>query len=149
MPLYDWECRACGAIFEAMAPMDMQRIPCIKCDPIRPGPPLSPDMSPEFEFKPLIMAERIISTSRGFYRPDAPWIETVREVVDKDDPHPAVRRFLETPNRRNHQAWMKYRGIRPMEDGERPIPKPPEIDHVALSRKLLDRHKDRCRIEVR
>lgn len=143
MPLYDWECENCGGIFEAMASMDVDRIPCQLCDSV----PINPE--PGFRVHPRRLASKIISTSRGFYRPDAPWIETVREVVDKEDPHPAVRQFLESPSRRTHRAWMKYRGIRPMEDGERPIPKTPEIDHAALGRQLLDRHKQRCRIEVR
>ena len=138
MPLYDWECEKCGAIFEEMAPFDEDHIPCPHCV----------EIDPEVDAG-VGVAKKIISISTGFYRPDAPWLETVREVVDKEATDLPTRRFLETPNRQTHREWMKARGIRPYEEGERPIPKDREPDYKKVADKLLKRHKERTTICVR
>jgi len=137
MPLYDWECENCGEIFEEMASFDREYIPCPHCH------------ITEDHVYSVSMAKKIISVSSGFFRPDAPWLETVREVVDKEATDLPTRRFLETPNRRNHREWMKARGVRPYEEGERPIPREREPDYKAVAEKLLKRHKERTTLYVR
>jgi putative FmdB family regulatory protein len=119
MPLYDFACRACGRVFEAMAPMNGGDQPCT-CG----GP-----------------AGRLVSVGRG-YRADAAWLGSVAAVVEKDSDKPHVRAFLAEPSRANYRRWMAGEGLRPLEAGEtrgtrRPDPGP------GLGREVLERFKAR------
>ena len=95
MPLYDFACRQCGCVFEAMAAMDGGDMPC-PCGGL---------------------AARLVSVGGG-YRADADWIASVTAVVEKDSAKPHVRAFLADPSRANYRRWMRGEGIRPMEPGD-------------------------------
>lgn len=95
MPLYDFACRRCGRVFEAMGRMDDVTMTCT-CGGT---------------------AERLIGVGRG-YRADADWLESVAAVVDKDSSRPHVRAFLAEPSRANYRRWMAGEGVRPLEAGE-------------------------------
>jgi putative FmdB family regulatory protein len=128
MPLYDFECQECGSIHEAIEPMDVKHRPC----PV-------PDCRGR--------AKKIISASGVFCaNDDAAWIRSVREVVNKDG-GAHCQAFLKDPTRANWKAWMKGEGLRPFEPGERQRPEP--IDEGLLAKKVLERHRKRCTIEVR
>lgn len=98
MPLYDFKCSKCDEIFERFAPQQERVCKCAKCG---------------FE-----QAHRIVSIGRSAYRPDATWLESVLEVVDKTDKNPATQAFLQDPTRHNYHAWMKAKGLRPMSENE-------------------------------
>ena len=118
MPLYDFACRVCGRVFEAMAPMDQIEDVCA-CGG---------------------SAKRLLSIGRG-YRADADWLPSVTAVVDKDSSAPHVRAFLAEPSRANYRRFLRGEGIRPQEPGEerarRPDPGP------ALCREVFERCKAR------
>jgi putative FmdB family regulatory protein len=95
MPLYDFECRVCGRVFEALAAMDAGEGRCA-CGG---------------------SARRLVGVGPA-YRADAPWLETVATVVEKDSEKAHVRAFLAEPSRANHRRWMRGEGIRPLEAGE-------------------------------
>lgn len=104
MPIYDFLCDQCGHTSEEYVhSYRKDKIQCHKC---------SGDAVKQF---PLF---------RSAYKEDANWVKDVLEVVDKDSPKLHVRRFLETPNRKNWQLWMKGEGLRPLEDNERIRPGP-------------------------
>ncbi len=99
-------------------------------------------------------ARRIISLGMVYTgNQDAPWLKSVLEVVDRDNPAPHVQAFVRNPTRENYRAWMKGEGIRPMDHTERGGPplarKPPEPDLTGLMRKVTEAHFSRKRIEVR
>lgn len=124
MPLYDFQCKDCGFIFESLASSRERVKACVNCH------------SP--------FAARIISCSGGLnWRPDAPWLETVREVVDKESTKPETRAFLESPTRENYKKWMKAEGIRPLEEGE----KRPRVDEEKVisdtAERIMRRKKER------
>ncbi|WP_300163428.1 zinc ribbon domain-containing protein [Solidesulfovibrio sp.] len=113
MPLYDFECRVCGRVFEAMAAMDAAEGVCA-CGGT---------------------AKRLVSVGRGF-RADADWLESVTDVVEKDSPKPHVRAFLAEPSRANYCRWMAGEGLRPLESGEaRRAPSPRD----GIAREVLAR----------
>jgi putative FmdB family regulatory protein len=97
MPLYDFQCRDCKEIFERFAKQEDRSRLCNKCGGV---------------------SKRIVSIGRSAYREDAPWLESVLDVVDKSDKDPATQAFLSQPNRNNYHAWMKAKGIRPMSENE-------------------------------
>jgi putative FmdB family regulatory protein len=100
MPLYDFECRECGRIFEAMAAIDARDGLCA-CG---------------------AAARRLVSVGSA-YRADADWLESVTAVVEKGSDKAHVRAFLADPSRANYRRWMRGEGLRPMEAGEfRPAP---------------------------
>lgn len=128
MPIYDYECKACGHVTEIIAKADEVEIFCSKCH--------------------IGIASRIISAS-GCYcgNQDAGWLKTVREVVDKSETAtPADRQFLKDPSRANYKRWMKSRGLRPLEDNEQKKPDPVDMDPI--HHKVALRHMKRKRIEV-
>jgi len=113
MPLYDFACRVCGRVFEAMAGMEEVEAVCA-CG---------------------ATAKRLVSVGRG-YRADADWLSSVTAVVAKDSPEPHVRAFLADPSRANYRRWMAGEGLRPQEAGEgrrAPAPRP------EIAREVLDR----------
>ena len=128
MPLYDFECPKCGSIHEAIEPMDVKHRPC---------------SAPGCRGR----AKKIISAGGvNCANEDAAWIRSVREVVDKDG-GVHCQAFLKDPTRANYKAWMKGEGLRPLERGEeksRPVP----VDEGRLTRKVIERHRQRCTIEV-
>mgnify|MGYP001431439337 CR=1 FL=1 len=114
MPLYDFACPACGARFEDMAASDETARPCPDC-----GSP----------------AKRTLSVGRS-YRADAPWIESVTAVAEKDSGKPHVEAFLAAPSRATYRDWMHGEGIRPQEPGENRRPTP---DAAPLRQAVLER----------
>ncbi len=117
MPLYDFECRACGTVFEAMAGMDGGDGACA-CGGA---------------------ARRLVSVGAA-YRADADWIASVTAVADKESREPHVRAFLADPSRANYRRWMRGEGLRPMEAGE--SRRPPQRSGEAR-REVLERFKAR------
>jgi hypothetical protein len=55
--------------------------------------------------------------------------------------------FLQDPTRSNYKAWMKERGIRPLEDGEK-VRKPETIDVRKHTEQIMKLRYDRRRIEI-
>ena len=131
MPLYDFQCRDCKEIFERFA-KQMERIcECPKCEG---------------------NAYRIVSIGRSAYRPDARWLESVLDVVDKTDKDPATQAFVAEPNRQNYQAWMKAKGLRPMAENEFRNPfreKAEEEIHKRRTHVLLRQKRERETINLR
>ena len=129
MPIYDYECAACGHVHERIEHMnDQLSKKCPSCD--------------------LVQAKRIISASGVWLGNDesAPWIKSVLEVVDKDSKAPHVQNFIKDPTRRNYRAWMKGEGLRHREPGEKSKPPPTKTDR--LGQLLWQRHRKRKRIEI-
>lgn len=99
-------------------------------------------------------AKRIISAAGQYAgNQDAPWLKSVLDVVDKTNPAAHVQAFVKNPTRDNYRAWMKGEKIAPMdytEHGGPPTAKrPPEVDTAGIRREVLERYRDRNRIEVR
>ena len=127
MPIYDYECHLCSYTWEVIEGTKERVRCCPSCGD---------------------RATRIISASGQYCaNEDADWIKSVVEVVDKGDSATAMdRRFAKNPTRANYKRWMKSRGLRPYEPGERTKPPPP--DDSAIRRKVLERHMARNRIEI-
>jgi putative FmdB family regulatory protein len=129
MPIYDYECQSCGHIAEQIRPADEdQLIECPNCW--------------------QTAARRIISCGNSAYlgNQDAPWLKSVVEVVGTETA--AGRTFIANPTRDNYRAWMRAKGTRPLEPGERGGKPPRQLDEARITRKLFERHRRRNRIEV-
>jgi len=125
MPIYDMECPSCGNIHEAYSGIDEDPIQCPNCGSD---------------------TKRIISASGQYCsNQDAGWLKNVLEVVDKSDNTIASKEFLANPTRRNYKAWMKAKGLRPIEDGENRRKQAP---WRPPTKTLLDRVMERRRIEI-
>lgn len=127
MPIYEYTCEACNANTEVICSVDEYR-ECVDCSQCGKK------------------AVRTFTPS-GHYcsNQDADWLKKVLEVVDKEDRTPSTQAFLQHPTRSNYRQWMKDKGIRPLEDGERfEKPKP----YVPSTKLLLDRLMERKRIEI-
>ena len=129
--LNDYECKLCGFVFEAMTfgdelnPEGNDIIYCKRCGGY---------------------TKRLISVPGvNTYNQDAPWIRSVREVVDKDG-GPHCQEFLKHPTRDNLNNWMKVEGVRHFEKGE-PI-KPTPTDTSKIEKEVWEKHRKRHRIEV-
>lgn len=99
-------------------------------------------------------AKRIISVAGQYMgNQDAPWIKSVLDVVDKSNPAAHVQAFVKNPTRANYKAWMKGEGIRPMDHTEKGGPpmahRPGPVDTSGIHREVLERFRERNRIEVR
>ena len=116
MPIYDYECRQCGYIWESFAHTEETLIDCV--NPRCGG-----------QAKRLMGVSRVNTTNQ-----DSPWIRSVTEVVDKDSGSRHCQEFLKCPTRENYKAWMKGEGIRPLEANE----KPERIDEAAYLKKATD-----------
>jgi putative FmdB family regulatory protein len=129
MPIYDYECKACGHVTEAIAKSNEVEIFCGKCH--------------------TGIASRIISASGAYCgNQDTGWIKTVLEVVDKSgQATPADKQFRKDPTRANYKRWMKSRGLRPMEDNEPKKPAPTDL--TSLHHKVAVRHMKRNKLEIR
>ena len=129
MPLYDHQCADCGHIFESLAKMDDT------------GPLECPECGGK--------ARRIISVSgTNCANEDAEWIRSVTEVVPKgEDATPIDREFVRNPTRTNYRRWMKARGLRHLEPGEKPG-RPKRVSNEEVARKLWERRQKRNRIYI-
>lgn len=132
MPIYDFQCDK-GHVTERYAGITDISLPCEKCGG---------------------EARRIISVGGSVHlaNQDAPWLKSVLEVVDKDPTKPHCQRFLKEQTRDAYHAWMKGEGIKPMGDthhGGPPVAgKPKEPDMSRVEERLLQRHRERMRIEI-
>lgn len=118
MPLYDFECFSCGHIKEFMADPDDFNVQCC--------PQCSHGMV------------RIVSLGRGNSMPvDCDWIASVREVVNKNPKtqKPEDKEILKSPTRQNYHNWMKANKLRHLEDGERSLPKPTDMNKFKAEQK--------------
>lgn len=128
MPLYDYCCYQCDHTWEVIEAKDNNHVlDCPKCG---------------------YGGRRIISIhGANCANEDADWIKSVTEVVPKDSNIPAEREFLRNPTRSNMKEWMKVRGLRHMESGEKPR-RPTSLDDHRITRQLMERHMERNRLEV-
>lgn len=129
MPLYDFRCE-CGHIFEAFAGIEERTCTCPVCGSV---------------------SRRVVSIGASAYRHDAPWIESVLAVVDKESRLPHTRAFIETPTRESYRMWMAENNIRPMDDGEhRHRQRPNEEAFVRqMAEKIVKHKRKRETIELR
>ncbi len=129
MPIYDIECERCHKITEVIQSFRMNKTPrCIKCGG---------------------RTKKIITSRRSSDNlVDAPWLKSVLDVVSKDPDAPmADRIFLRNPTRRNYQVWMRSRGLRPLEPGEKPgRPDPPDMEKIG--KEMWDRDVERRRLNL-
>lgn len=125
MPVFDFECKRCNHIHEAITPISKEEMPCPAC-----GAP----------------SKRIIS---GSYRKNdnAGWLKDVLPVVDKESHNPHTREFLKNPTRSNYRAWMKANNLRHFEPGEEKT-RPPEPNHEKIQKEMWNGLQKRRRIEV-
>lgn len=131
MIVHDFECQDCGVISEAYI-TTMKHIPTTG---------ICPDCGGK--------TKRIISMS--YTAPiDSPWIGSVLEVVDKHSNEPHCKEFLRHPTRDNYKKWMTGEGLRPLEPGERSIPK--QTDRAErkanIKHKLMQQHRERNAVSV-
>ena len=126
MPVYDFQCKACGFIKEyIMSIKDSEELGCTcrKC---------CGDM------------DKIISASKQYCgNDDASWLKSVTEVVDPTTGR-AASEFSKNPTRSNYKAWMKESGIRPLENNEQMRPPPVNLEkaHEEVQRKHHERLQD-------
>ena len=127
MPVFDFECPECGCVTEQITPSDQQAVRCPNCQ---------------------AEARKIISV-RGpnCANPDAEWIRSVVEVVDKEGDR-FCREFVQRPTRENYRRWMQSQGLRHLEPGEERH-RPQEMDMGRVADKLAAMRMARNRIEVR
>jgi len=99
MILVDFEC-ACGRVEEYLVDSSVTKWKC-SCGKI---------------------AKKIISSS-GVYlsNQDSPWVRTVLDVVDRDNPARHVQEFIKHPNRSSYNNWMKGEKLRPADRGEKVV----------------------------
>lgn len=128
MPLYDYECHNCEYTFEVIARIEETVVPCPKCERA---------------------ADRIISVSGAYTgNEDAPWIRSVADVIECDSDNKHDQRFLQSNKTRGDlKRWMKGRGLRHMEAGEKPI-KRTRFDLERHTEKVMEKRKERNRIEI-
>ena len=98
MPLHDYECKNCGYRFESIVKWDEHIIFCPQCNEKT--------------------AKRVYDKFKGL-RHDAPaWLKKTVEIVDKEGDH-VCQEFIKHPTRANYHRWMKHKGLRPLEPGEK------------------------------
>jgi len=127
--LYDYQCADCANIFEVFADPDDDKL--FEC----------PECGGE--------SKRIISVSgTNCANDDADWIRSVTDVVPKgEDATPIDREFSRNPTRTNYNRWMKARGLRHLEPGEKSS-KPKRMSNEEMSRKLWERRQKRNRVYI-
>jgi len=128
MPLIlrDFEC-VCGRVYEELTTPETEAIGCVVCGR---------------------EAKKIFSVGHGHYREDAPWIETVREIVDKESTKAHVREFLASPTRENWRKWKAGEGLREYCEGERAIVRERQ-DTKKIADRLMQRHMERKALVIR
>lgn len=129
MPIYDFECNNCGHIQEVITSISGSEKETITCPTCNKG-----------------MVKIISMSGVHCANEDSPWIRSVLEVVDKEDPRPAHREFLKRPTRKNYKSWMREAGLRHSENNERKRPDP--IDLKRLTDKTMEQVIKRERIEI-
>ena len=129
MPIYQYEC-TCGKQTERIMPISQYQdeISCPYCG------------------EPTI---RVFAPSSHYCgNQDATWLKSVLDVVDKSETAtPAEKEFRKNPTRANYRMWMKSRGLRPLEQGERSRPDPPDMS--GLNRQVMENHFKRKAISLR
>ena len=128
--MYDWLCAKCDLVFETLGSPKQKHKNCPRC----PG-----------------KAKKIIST-RGSLNETPAWINESLKVIDKDDP--LARRLVFERSRSALKKYMKNKGLRLMDDGERTITKEDreradDRDHERRTRYAVEKHIERNRIKVR
>jgi predicted nucleic acid-binding Zn ribbon protein len=127
MLLFDFVCSDCSTIAESIVDRDVETIPCPEC---------GADM------------HKFFGNSAGKRLPDtAEWINSIRDVVDKESTKPHVQAFMKSPTRENLRILMQKEGIRHMEPGEERR-REPEFDEDRMAARLLRQKMERERIEV-
>lgn len=129
MPIYDIECERCQSVIEVIESIKSNnKRRCLVCGG---------------------RMKRIITTGRATDNAvDSPWIKSVLAVVSKDPDAPmADQIFLRNPTRRNYRAWMRSRGLRPLEPGEGPS-KPQGPDMEKIGKEMWARDMERRRLNV-
>ena len=130
MPVYDYECKACGHIFEVIEGYDETNRHCPICQKLD--------------------CHRIISqTGQYCGNQDAPWLKSSNAVVDKDSRHPIDLEFRRNPTRENRERWMRHHGLREYEPGMRMKPEEPKHDtDPRVTKHLMRELQKRRRIEI-
>lgn len=128
MILHDYQCETCGT-FDSMVEWDELQTPCPKCG---------------------AKCSRIY-TCRGALHEAPAWVKESMKVIDKSDPE--ARKLLDTGSRSDLHQFMKKKGIRFMEDGEKVLTnkdreRQADIDHARITEEVVNRHIQRNRIEV-
>ena len=128
MPIYDMECPN-GNIFEAIANVEDETIPCPECGQ---------------------QSKRIISVS-GVHcaNEDAAWIRSVVDVVDKKSTNPQTLEFIQNPTRTNLRRHLESTGLRHAERGERFGALAPPFNAQRHAEKLFRHRQKKNAIEVR
>lgn len=127
LKLFDYQCYKCSHIHEELQPPDKKYVPCPKCNGT---------------------ARKIISLSGvNCANENTDWLRSVAEVVDKDSNHPVDVAMRTNPTRTNYQNWMKEKGLRHFEPGEKP--KKPEVNEAKIMKEVWKRSQQRHKIEVR
>lgn len=134
MPIYDYECDKCGHREEVIHSVhEIYAKICPRCEDA--------------------LLTRIISASGQYLgNQDAPWLRSVLEVVDKESKAPHVVEFRRNPTRENYRKWMKGEGLRPADDNVRgapPVYERPQTDTSHIRREVMEKFRQRRRIEVR
>lgn len=134
MIIADFECLACGHIEEELCDRDKHAGECVKCG---------------------CVTKKIITQGRSNLQSEenALWLRSVLEVVDHSDRSASTQAFIHNPTRSNYKAWMKDKGIRPVdytEHGGPPVYRKPEsMSTTEIARVLYERHRQRKSLNVR
>ena len=128
MILKDYQCRECGEITEHF--IEGKSMPLWFYCPVCGG-----------------HADKILTISQT-HPVDADWIGSVLEVVDKQSEAPHCKEFLRHPTRSNYNAWMDGEGLRPLETGERAMPKPDKTRMGEIKAGMLRRFRDRNAVTI-
>ena len=97
--LYDYQCHDCKQIVEVFTKAD--------------------DDTPQYCPVCASPMHRILSWGgANVFREEAPWVETVKDVIAKDSKDPTAQAFLADPTRTNLKRWMKANNLRHLESGE-------------------------------
>lgn len=125
MPVYDYECRCCGWVFEVIEGYDARIRTCPSCY--------------------TIDAHRIISqTGQYCGNQDASWLKSSADPVDPESQDPVDVEFRRNPTRENRNRWMRHHGKIEYEPGMPTKPAPTSVS----GRELFKQFQKRNRIEV-
>jgi len=130
MPIYDYECEACGYTWESFVSVDETVIDCVneRCGG---------------------KAKRLLGVPGvNVANQDSPWIRSVLEVVEKNSGKPHCEEFLKNPTRKNYQNWMKAEGLRHLEPGEKAGRPDGAAIHRKITDEVYDKHRRRNAIEI-
>ncbi len=130
MPLYEFHCSICGFRADYVTSVGTELVCCPNCQG---------EARKQFAF--------------GQSHPvmeEAGWYRSVLEVVDKESENAVDKEFLRHPNRTNYKKWMKYHGLRPMENEYGALPGKKEVkrDLKPITEYCIKKHIEGNRIEV-